>query len=119
MAGSAAGYVSLDEIYNESLKKPLLPAFKFPVGTTNKDHCAILSFSSGTSSGLPKAVMISHHNVIAECMMMRSYQSFNPMKKETLCAFLPPFHSKFNSRCTRSFCQKKNPLQFQLGKKIF
>ena len=34
-----------------------IPSFKIPVGKRNRDICAFLSFSSGTT-GLPKAVMI-------------------------------------------------------------
>lgn len=34
-----------------------IPSFKIPKGKRNKDICAFLSFSSGTT-GLPKAVMI-------------------------------------------------------------
>lgn len=34
-----------------------IPSFKIPAGKKNRDICAFLSFSSGTT-GLPKAVMI-------------------------------------------------------------
>ncbi|CEJ54966.1 hypothetical protein PMG11_01252 [Penicillium brasilianum] len=62
--------------------------FKIPAGQTNKDICGFLSFSSGTT-GLPKAVMISHHNVIAQSMQVEQITSKGNKK---VLAVLPLFH---------------------------
>ena len=66
------------------------PSFKIPSGKKNKDVCAFLSFSSGTT-GLPKAVMISHQNVIAQCLQV---QSITPHDLQKIVAVLPLFHSR-------------------------
>ncbi|KAL4961033.1 acyl--CoA ligase [Aspergillus stella-maris] len=62
--------------------------FKLPKGKTNREICGFLSFSSGTT-GLPKAVMIAHHNVIAQCMQI--IQLIQEDTKKSL-AVLPLFH---------------------------
>ncbi|KAL4929778.1 acyl--CoA ligase [Aspergillus undulatus] len=62
--------------------------YKLPEGKTNKEICGFLSFSSGTT-GLPKAVMISHHNVIAQCMQI---VQLTPEETNKSLAVLPLFH---------------------------
>jgi long-subunit acyl-CoA synthetase (AMP-forming) len=52
--------------------------------------CGYLSFSSGTT-GLPKAVMISHQNVIAQSMQIHQ---ITPPESTHILAVLPLFHSK-------------------------
>ncbi|OAP57398.1 hypothetical protein AYL99_08136 [Fonsecaea erecta] len=63
--------------------------FTLPAGKKNGQVCAFLSFTSGTTSR-PKGVMISHKNVIAQIMQMRSLGREDLPR--VLLGVLPLFH---------------------------
>ena len=67
------------------------PAYYIPDGKTNEEVCAFLNFSSGTT-GLPKAVMLSHHNIIAQCHQLRQLQVVPPGERYKILAVMPLFH---------------------------
>lgn len=61
LEGELKGYTTIKDLIELGKVYGLqgqISAFKLPQGTKNKDVCAFLSFSSGTT-GLPKAVSIS------------------------------------------------------------
>ncbi|CAK7201999.1 hypothetical protein SEUCBS139899_004717 [Sporothrix eucalyptigena] len=64
---------SLDQLVAEGSKLPALDVVKWTKGQGARQP-AFLCYSSGTS-GLPKAVMISHRNVIANVLQISTYES--------------------------------------------
>lgn len=65
---SSPGYKSVAEILDAGKKAGELEPLKWSKGE-GKRRCAFICYSSGTS-GLPKGVMISHYNVIANTMQI-------------------------------------------------
>jgi acyl-[acyl-carrier-protein]-phospholipid O-acyltransferase/long-chain-fatty-acid--[acyl-carrier-protein] ligase len=73
-----------------TLKAFWLPACLLrPRGLTADDTATIL-FSSGTT-GEPKGVMLSHHNLLSNIESMA--MAFRPRRDDVLCSALPLFHS--------------------------
>ncbi|KAI9688781.1 MAG: hypothetical protein M1822_001138 [Bathelium mastoideum] len=89
LEGEQDGYATIKDLINIGKQESQqTPAFKIPHGKTNFDACAFLSFSSGTT-GLPKAVMIAHQNVIAQCLQVHQ---ITPESHKKVLAVLPLFH---------------------------
>ncbi|KAI1818631.1 acetyl-CoA synthetase-like protein [Poronia punctata] len=91
LEGELDGYTTIKDLiargkqYGDSNQAPVT---KLPAGKKNKDVCALLSFSSGTT-GLPKAVMIAHQNVIAQALQI---EPLTPADHKKVLGVLPMFH---------------------------
>ncbi|KAH6651514.1 hypothetical protein BKA67DRAFT_660319 [Truncatella angustata] len=93
LEGSTPGFLNVKDLvaqYDVERYSPV-PCYKIQSGQTNMDVCGYLNFSSGTT-GLPKAVMLSHHNVIAQCHQLRQLQLFPEDGRYQILAVMPLFH---------------------------
>ncbi|KKY17420.1 putative 4-coumarateligase 2 [Phaeomoniella chlamydospora] len=91
LEGEMSGYTNIKQLISageECGETGQIPPFRIPAGETNRDVVAFLSFSSGTT-GLPKAVMIAHSNMISQVVQVA--QITRPEYRKAL-AVLPLFH---------------------------
>ncbi|CZR66986.1 related to phenylacetyl-CoA ligase [Phialocephala subalpina] len=91
LEGETEGFTTMKQLLELGKKegdRGQVEEYKLKDGEKNKDLCGFLSFSSGTT-GLPKAVMISHQNVIAQCLQI---QQITPNTHRKVLAVLPSFH---------------------------
>jgi long-chain acyl-CoA synthetase len=81
-----AGTIQFLNLINDT--KPNPPQFE----TNAKEDIAILQYTGGTT-GLPKGAMLTHYNIVSNCVATATWVGHNLKKgKETMLTNLPLFH---------------------------
>ncbi|CAK1364180.1 unnamed protein product [Cercospora beticola] len=91
LEGSRPGFNNIQDLLHIGSRYAPGRPYSIPSGKTNEEICGYLNFSSGTT-GLPKAVMLSHHNLIAQCHQLRQLQVIEPGERLQALAVTPLFH---------------------------
>jgi acyl-CoA synthetase (AMP-forming)/AMP-acid ligase II len=73
-----------------SLLSPKFSALPFPAGDS-AETLAALPYSSGTT-GLPKGVMLSHHNLVANAYQFLAPEKASTTAEDRILCFLPLYH---------------------------
>lgn len=99
--GNSSGYQTLPELVQIGKLAPEIEPLRLAPGEA-RNKVALLNFSSGTS-GLPKGVLISHRNVIANVCQMSAQESGFDFEGQVSNGCLPFFHST-----TPPFCHSNS-----------
>ncbi|EMF13633.1 acetyl-CoA synthetase-like protein [Sphaerulina musiva SO2202] len=91
LEGERQGFTSVQQLIELGASYSPTRHYSIPAGKTNKEICGYLNFSSGTT-GLPKAVMLSHHNIIAQCHQLRQLQVLDAGEQPKMLGVTPLFH---------------------------
>lgn len=91
LEGRSDGFKSIQDLMELGKWCDESPPCRIPAGQNSKEVCAFLNFSSGTT-GLPKAVMLSHHNMMAQCHQLRQLQVVPEGERYRILGVMPLFH---------------------------